>query len=387
MALASNETSAAVHPPRRLFRLVRNQVQIGKPLPFGVRDEHGKLLLARGHVVNGADQFEKLIERGAFVDVEEFRQAMAAQADEPKRKPNLIEVWEQTLRRLERLLRDPAESSFLTAVNELARDFVTLVQRDPDIALCLLRRQDPRRYALYGITHSLFTALTCNLMAQRMGWPEERALTLVKAALTMNLSIVDLQGQLAVQGNPPTQEQQALLSAHPQASHDVLVTAGLTDAMWLAAVLQHHERQGGGGYPSGVVQPCDLAVALRCADVFTAKISPRAQLTPTPIKVALRQLYAETGGSVMAAALIKEFGIYPPGEMVRLNSGELAVVVRRGTTVNSPMAAAVTDRSGMPSIGTQMRDTSRSEFAVVEALPDHKLALRVPPERLYGLPE
>ena len=118
-----------------------------------------------------------------------------------------------------------------------------------------------------------------------------------------------------------------------------------------------------------------------------AKISPRTDRPPMPIQEAERQLFAETGGSAIAAAVIKEFGIYPPGDFVQLKSGELAVVVRRGAAVNTPTAAAITDRKGMPIVGTTMRDTARPEFAVAGASPDQKLVLRVPPERLFGLPE
>ena len=118
-----------------------------------------------------------------------------------------------------------------------------------------------------------------------------------------------------------------------------------------------------------------------------AKISPRTDRPPVPIQEAERQLFAETGGSAIAAAVIKEFGIYPPGDFVQLKSGELAVVVRRGAAVNTPTAAAITDRKGMPIVGTNMRDTARPEFAVAGPSPDQKLVLRVPPERLFGLPE
>jgi HD-GYP domain-containing protein (c-di-GMP phosphodiesterase class II) len=377
--------------PPRLFRLVHHQVQVGKPLPFSVRDEEGKLLLVRGHVIVDQSQLEQLIERGAFVDAEELRQLKMAPPPPPEetaaRKLTLFGLWDQAIWRLERLLKSSTEPDFPARADELARAFVALVQRDPDIGIYLARRQDAKRYALYGLTHALYTALTCCLMAQRMGWGEPQLLTLVKAALTMNLSIFDLQGQLAVQGKKPNEAQTERLRAHPQASHDALVAAGVTDAAWLTAVLQHHERKGGGGYPNGVAEPSELAFALRCADVFMAKISPRSDRAPLPIQEAERQLFAETGGGAIAAAVIKEFGIYPPGDFVQLKSGELAVVVRRGAAVNTPTAAAITDRKGMPIVGTNMRDTARPEFAVAGPSPDQKLVLRVPPERLFGLPE
>ncbi|CAM4188520.1 HD-GYP domain-containing protein [Roseateles saccharophilus] len=372
----------------RLFRLVQNQVHVGKPLPFGVRDENGKLLLARGHVVSDDDQLAALIERGAYVDLEELRQLKNATPPEKvaTRKLTLFDAWEQIIWRLDRLLRSPTESAFSERSDELARACVALVRRDPDIGIYLARRQDARRLSLYGLTHALHTALTCQLMAQRMSWDEAKLLTLVKAALTMNMTIFELQGQLAVQGRRPDDVQQARLRAHPQAAHDALVAAGVTDPAWLEAVLQHHERVGGSGYPLGA-EPGELGCALRCADVFMAKISPRTDRPPIPIQEAERQLFADTGASAMAAALIKEFGIYPPGDFVQLKSGELAMVVRRGATVNTPMVAAITDRKGMPIVGTNIRDTAKPEFAVAGPSPDQKLVLRVPPERLFGLPE
>jgi HD-GYP domain-containing protein (c-di-GMP phosphodiesterase class II) len=374
----------------KLFRLVQHQVQVGKPLPFGVRDEHGKLLLARGHVVSDDDQLAALIERGAYVDAEELRQlkAGAPPPEEPvQRKLTLFGLWDQAIWRLERLLRSPTEPNFPERADELARAFVALVQRDADIGIYLARRQDSKRYALYGLTHSLYTALTGYLMAQRMGWEEPRLLALVKAALTMNMSIIDVQGQLAVQGKKPTEAQRERLRAHPQAAHDALRAAGVSEEDWLTAVLQHHERKGGAGYPNAIAEPSELALALRCADVFMAKTSPRTDRPAMPIKEAERQLFAESGGGPLAAAVIKEFGIYPPGDFVQLKSGELAVVVRRGATVNTPTAAAITDRKGMPIVGTNMRDTAKPEFAVAGPATDQQLVLRVPPERLFGLPE
>jgi HD-GYP domain-containing protein (c-di-GMP phosphodiesterase class II) len=376
-------------PPPRLLRLVQHQIHVGKPLPFGVRDENGKLLLARGQTVADESQLQALIERGLYADPEEVRQARnsAPQAEEPQRKLTLFGLWEQAIWRLERLLQSAGEAGFAERANELARAFVALVQRDADIGIYLSRRQDTKRLALYGLTHSLYTALACCLTAQRMGRNETELLALVKAALTMNMSIIDVQGQLAVQGKKPTETQHARLRAHPQAAHDRLVAAGVTDRAWLDAVLQHHERHGEGGYPLGIAEPTELAVALRCADVFMAKISPRNGRTALPIQEAERQLFAETGGSPLAAAVIKEFGIYPPGDFVQLKSGELAVVVRRGAAVNTPVAAAITDRKGMPIVGTNRRDTSDPQFAVTGPARDQQFALRVPPERLFGLPE
>lgn len=87
---------------------------------------------------------------------------------------------------------------------------------------------------------------------------------------------------------------------------------------------------------------------LRVADVFMAKLSPRGTRAPLTIREAERQLFQEAAGSAVAPALIKEYGLYPPGDAVRLASGEIGIVIRRGATAQAPLVAVVTDRSGLP---------------------------------------
>ena len=95
-------------------------------------------------------------------------------------------------------------------------------------------------------------------------------------------------------------------------------------------------------------------------------------------------MYSESGGSPAAAAIIKEYGIYAPGNFVQLASGEMAVVIRRGATAHTPLASAITDKSGIPMVNTVRRDTAQPAFAIKALLNDTSLVQRVPPERLYG---
>jgi hypothetical protein len=59
----------------QLLKLMQNLVRLGEPLPWGVRDAQGNLLLAQGHVVANSAQLAAILERGAFVDVEEVKAA------------------------------------------------------------------------------------------------------------------------------------------------------------------------------------------------------------------------------------------------------------------------------------------------------------------------
>ena len=370
-----------------LLRTVADQIQVGAPLPFGVRGEQGQLLLAKGRVVANESQRQILIERGLYVDHDESAACEeTVSADGTKPRTTLFDLWKQTTARLDLLLNSIDKPGFAERCDSFAGLLMGLIERDPDIAIYHSVRQDPNRMSLYGLSHALHCALVCQLAAQRAGWPLGRVRTLVKASLTMNLSIVEVQGRFATLGRL-NDSQRNQIRAHPQAAVDRLQAAGVTDTAWLQAVLEHHEHPGGGGYPQNLATLCEEASVLRMADVFMAKISPRNERPALPILDAARQLFAEAQGSPLASAIIKEYGIFPPGNFVQLASGEMAVVIRRGATAHTPVAAAVTDRNGIAVVRTTRRNTAEPAFAIKSLLPDSRMMLRLPPERLYGLVE
>jgi len=338
-------------------------------------------------VVATEAQLEILRTRGLYADHDDAEPGEeAAAGNAPPRRLTLFDLWKQTTARLDLLLASVGREGFGARCDSFATQLMALIDRDPDIGIYLSVRQDPNRLSLYGLNHALHCALVGQLAVRRAGWPDARVRTLVKAALTMNLSIVEVQGRFATMGRL-NETQRAQIRAHPQAAHDQLQAAGIDDADWLQAVLQHHEHPGGGGYPGGGADMGEMAQVLRMADVFMAKISPRTERPAIPILDAARQLFAEAQGNPLAAAIIKEYGIYPPGNFVLLASGEMAVVIRRGATAHTPTAAAVTDKNGIPIVRTPRRNTAEPAWAIKSLVPESKMLLRVPPERLYGLVE
>ncbi|NMM80419.1 phosphohydrolase [Acidovorax sp. SRB_14] len=370
----------------QLLKLVESQIQIGVPLPWNVRNRDCTLLLAKAYVVRNESQLEMLLERGMYVDAEEVRALAAAQAPPPRTIQSIYARWTGAIDTLELLL--PAlpdqKAGFAPRIHALATEILELAALDTDIALFMAVRQDQARHLRYGYSHSVYTALLALLMAQRLGWTPERILQLTQAALTMNASIAELQGHMAHQDHPVLDRQRARIRQHPHDSAALLERAGITDAGWLAAVRQHHEQVGGGGYPTGAAAVDEPAQVLRMADVFMARISPRTLRAPLSIQEAARQMFRDDQGGPLSMAVIKEMGIYPPGDLVQLASGELGVVLRRGAEARTPLVAAVSDAQGRSVTSTLQRDTSDPAYAVTGAATDRSLLARVPPERLYG---
>jgi HD-GYP domain-containing protein (c-di-GMP phosphodiesterase class II) len=373
----------------KLLRLPRAKVRLGMPLPWNVRDEQGHLLLSRGHVVESEHQLESLLLRGAFVDAQEAR-AVEHQEDpvikqRPSPAPNLFSLWDKSADEMRKLMIDaPAAPRLVQRVGEFAAWLIELVDKDVDIALYRSVRQESQDTFFYGFNHSVHTAVLCLLMARRLHWPEPRMMSLVKAAITMNISTLELQGHMADQDVPMKDSQKKVIRRHPQDAADWLIQAGVTDADWLVAVAQHHERIDGSGYPLGLANVADIAVALRVTDVFMAKISPRKLRPSLSAQEAAKQLFREDQGGPMSNAIIKEFGIFPPGELVKLASGETGVVMRRTGNVKCPIVAAITDSAGRTTVHTLHRDTAKPEYAIVGTVADKSLVARMPPERVYG---
>jgi HD-GYP domain-containing protein (c-di-GMP phosphodiesterase class II) len=366
----------------QLLELVESKIRVGIPLLWNVRNQDCTLLLARGHVIHSNTQLEALLERGMFVDVEEYK---AMEVPPTKPLESLYTRWTLVIDLLETALPRLADSSdSVDAIYMVADEILELVEKDADIGVFMAIRQDQTKHLRYGYSHAVYTALLAILMTRQLGWTAVRTRQIALAALTMNASIAELQGQMANQDYPVLDRQRAQIHAHSALSLALLEKAGVTDTEWLTAVKQHHEQKDGTGYPQGTRSVSDAAQVLRMADLFMARISPRQLRQPLSIQDAARLMFREDKGGAFSRAIIKVLGIYPPGDFVKLASGETGVVMRRGSEARTPLVAAVTDAQGKAVTTTLHRDTSLSAYAITGPASDRGLLARVPPERLYG---
>lgn len=368
----------------KLLQLLADHVRIGAPLPWNVRDKDRNLLLSRGNVVQSEAQLQSLLARGMFVDEHEYRSQRIA-AEKPKPQAfDPIWLWSDLHVKLSLLLRDRGKDpDFLDKLTQLTMLLQILVERDADVGIFVMMQADAAKYA---VTHSVHTAVIAELIAKKVGASEGERRTIVNAALTMNLGMFELQAMLAAQSTPVTDQQRAAIQAHPARGVVMLKEAGLTDADWLRAVAEHHETPDGKGYPRGITEISAAAELIRHADVFAAKISPRATRCALPPNRAARESFFSMGGNEnpMAALLVKEVGIFPPGAFVRLANGEVAIVLRRGQLATTPLVYSVTNSNGVPYMDPVRRDSSRKDFAVDSIVPRQSVMVRINPSRLYG---
>lgn len=358
---------------------VKRRVCIRQPLPFDVLGANGQLLLSKGYLIETEDQLTALCNRGSLVMLEEVTAEAAAEPDRGVlRTADRVAAWATCTSRLGTVLAESWHPAFKDALDEASTPMLDLIARDPDFAILQAMREERGARVQYALRHSIHAAIVTRLVAERLGWDVSAMVSTFKAALTMNLSMMELQGELAASRVPPTADQRRLIFEHPARSREMLESSGVTDEDWLRAVEQHHERPDGCGYPLGRSDVDEKARLVRLADTYCAKLSPRASRQAiTPDRVG-RELFVRDAANPMAHALIKEFGLYPPGSFVRLASGETGIVVKRGPTMLTPVVAALTWRSGEPRAEPLRRDTSQAAFKVLQSVVADDVRISVP---------
>ncbi len=368
---------------------VRNRIVLGAPLPFSVRAADETLLLARGQVIHDEEQLAELFSRGALVEADElsalYPRAAAPALPPAARAEQLPGLWDNCAGDVKRALQAPPPE-LASAVHGAAGQLIALINRAPDVALAqVVRHQGSGGHCGYGVAHAMNASTACLAATRYLGWSAADQHRAFKAALTMNLSMLDLQARLATQVSPLTSGQRAAIQEHPARSVEMLQQAGIDDQAWLDAVLQHHEQADGSGYPKGCTEIGELAALLRFADVYTALLSARSTRPAVSAQQAGRELYQMASNSPLCQAVIKSFGIFPPGSCVKLVSGEYGVVARNGQKAYHPHVASLTTADGAPRLSPLMRDSAKAEHAVASLMPEHAMPMRLSPEKLAGL--
>lgn len=255
--------------------------------------------------------------------------------------------WQDLSEWLEPLLLHPHQSeSFVADINRCSASLIDLVHEDPDLALFHIVHPSPDKLARYGVLHAMHTAILITLVGNRKDWVYPRVQSAVNAALTMNLTITALQSVLSQQMEPPTADQRQAIAAHPLATWHLLRQLDVTDEDWLLAVAQHHEQPDGKGYPQGLTDINQNADALRTCDVFCAKLSPRISRNGLLSTRAAAEIFRQRSAGYFGATIIREMGLYPPGCMVDLNTGEHGIVIRRTSDPMSPEIAVLSNELG-----------------------------------------
>lgn len=391
-----------------------DQVELRAPLPVNVWDPEGVLLLRKGEIIRDEAHRDLLESHLPMVDADEFRQwtyrytsamdkmlrgnailetiagatrPMGLEPIQADVERSLSERWPDLHAVLGLLLHQGADATdFLSRLLQVEQRMLSMLRTRLDDSLFLLVQMLKDRAYGYTTTHALLCGVICRLVSGTLKFADEHRESLTRAALTMNLGMTRLHDELSMRHGPLTPEDRAVIDRHPLESTQMLHRHGVRDETWLKLVRHHHRQMS----PLDDLAQADVLVVmtqlLSLADIYVARISPRASRRALPLHRAAREIYLAANGqpTPLGAAFIKTLGVYIPGSYVKLANGEAGVVVRRGRKANSPLVFSLVGRQGMPLGEPALRDTSDQGLQVVGGLVPDEVKVRIHPERLLA---
>jgi HD-GYP domain-containing protein (c-di-GMP phosphodiesterase class II) len=390
-------------------------IHIGKPLPFPLMDKDGTLLAKKAFVIPSRRELDEISQRGGglFIDIADSEahhrayverlhdlvrddkslgeiagakigndDAAAARVAEQEDRMDWLDLQEAA----NTLLRDTQPATFQERLARLLRQLQRHSLRNPDSALFALIYLSATDTRLYSATHAMLVSVMGVLAARDvLNWPAQDQALVAQAALTMNVSMTDLQDRLALQAEPLTATQRAAIQGHAEASAQVLRGMGIGDTDWLDVVRTHHTQSPG---------PLDsrsrsqrIARLIQRADMFAARLAPRAGRIPVTPAAAMQACYFDENKAIdeAGAALIKAVGIHQPGSFVRLATDEIAVVIKRGANTTTPRVAVLVNRAGLATVEPTIRETSVREHRILASVPHRDVKVKLNLERLLPL--
>ena len=190
-----------------------------------------------------------------------------------------------------------------------------------------------KNYDNYTFTHMVNVSILTMGQAGGLGLDGTVLWELGIAALMHDIGKVRTPTDILNKPEKLTDNEFEILKRHTVEGAEILRSTPDMPSLAPVVAFEHHLRADGTGYPSGAVRPTlNLATTLvGIADVYDAMRSQRVYQEAFPTDRILAVLQ-RNHGLQFDQHLVRRFaqlvGIYPAGNIVRLTSGELAVVLQ-----------------------------------------------------------
>ncbi|MET9498931.1 HD-GYP domain-containing protein [Streptomyces sp. NPDC006552] len=159
----------------------------------------------------------------------------------------------------------------------------------------------------YTRGHSERVGQASMMIARELGMADERVEVLRFAGILHDVGKLGVPTRLLRKDGPLTPDEREIIQLHPEYGHEMVRGIGfLGEAR--AAILHHHERLDGSGYPYGLAgaQIPEFARVVAVADAFDAMTSTRTYSRARPVGVALAEL-ERCAGSQFDPAMVRAF--------------------------------------------------------------------------------
>ncbi|QYJ76866.1 HD-GYP domain-containing protein [Shewanella sp. FJAT-52076] len=180
--------------------------------------------------------------------------------------------------------------------------------------------------------HSLNVAVLCMLLAKELGWDRADIEAIGMGALFHDVGKLKVPAQILKKQADLTTPEINFIKQHPNFGVEFVKLTDTFPEAALPVITNHHEFLDGSGYPKGLKakELCPLSQLVAVVNEYDTLCHPdNISKAKTPYS-ALGYLFKNYKGKLnndFVGQLIRMLGIYPPGSVVELTSGQFGMVM------------------------------------------------------------
>jgi hypothetical protein len=223
----------------------------------------------------------------------------------------------------------------------------------------------------YLAFHQARVAVMALRIGANVGYERRRLVPLGMAGALIDVGLWQMPETLLRRLDALAGDELAAYRSHPRLSADLVRHWGPPDDAIAHAVLEHHEREQGQGFPQGLTGAAVHADAkiLGLADTYTGLTLPptaRPRLRPHEAVREIVKSRHDAFPSPLIKALLSEISVFPPGTVVRLNTEEIGrvVAVNRNHPLR-PRVEIMADSKGQRLPSAKTVDLSEAPFIYI----------------------
>lgn len=268
----------------------------------------------------------------------------------------------------------------LNKARTVVDDCVDSLLRNDDALLLLTKLKNKDEYTA---EHCLNVSILSAAFGKKLGLLEEEIRTLGLCGLLHDIGKSKVPVDILQKPGGLTPEEYGIMQNHANWGRDMLMALPRVVHATVDVAYNHHERLDGKGYPRGLVdyQIPYFAKIVAIVDTYDAITSNRAYDKGRSSMEALEIIH-RFRGSQFDPDLTREFvlmiGIYPPGSIVEMKSGEVAIVIASNPrNRRKPKVMLVRDEKKQRTAKYRLLDLSRTPrnsagepFEIAKEVPD-----------------
>ncbi len=264
--------------------------------------------------------------------------------DDPAKVTLSESVKKRVSEGIQYLYSNTDSSEFADTTTKITSDLMRAINQNDALAvdISVLKTSDE-----YTFKHSVDVATLSMVNAKKQGLSEKDIYHIGIAGLLHDMGKSKIPNEILNKPGKLTDGEFAIMKQHPLLGFQILKNKPEFSGHISLAVLQHHEKANGRGYPRGVKgdQICFYAKILSVSDIYDALVTERPYKKSFSQRTAVEMLMSMTEELDLSSLqnFLASVILYPVDSEVKLSNGERARVVKNDSqTVLRPTVVGLT---------------------------------------------